>query len=87
MVYFYGDCTSVPSGKYDIAFFRVFSFHNAHTSSWGDVLKIEEVKTYWKVSDRPFYDEMNDDEKIEICKYSEDIGLPYEFIKFSKSTV
>ena len=55
-----------------------------YISPWGDVLKIDEVKTYWKVSDRPFYDEMNDDEKIEICKYSEDIGLPYEFIKFSK---
>ncbi len=41
----------------------------------------------WKVSDRPFYDEMSDDEKKEIRKYSEDMGLPYEFIKFSKSTV
>lgn len=51
------------------------------------MLKIDEVKTYWKVSDRPFYDEMNHDEKIEIHKYSEDAGLPYEFIKFSKSTV
>ncbi len=50
-------------------------------------MKIDEVKTYWKVSDRPFYDEMNDDERMEICKYSEDMGLPYEFIKFSKSTV
>lgn len=30
---------------------------------------------------------MTDSEKIEIRKYSEDIGLPYEFIKFSKSTV
>ncbi len=58
-----------------------------YTAPWGDVLKIDEVKTYWKVSDRPFYDEMNDDEKTEIRKYSEDIGLPYEFIKFSKSTV
>lgn len=57
-----------------------------YVAPWGDVLKIDEVKTYWKVSDRPFYDEMSDDEKIEICKYSEDIGLPYEFIKFSKST-
>ena len=57
-----------------------------YTAPWGDVLKIDEVKTYWKVSDRPFYDEMSDDERIEICKYSEDIGLPYEFIKFSKST-
>ena len=53
-----------------------------YTTPWGDVLKIDEVKTYWKVSDRPFYDELNDDEKIEISKYSEDIGLPYEFIKF-----
>ena len=58
-----------------------------YTAPWGDVLKIDEVKTYWKVSDRPFYDEMNDDERMEICKYSEDMGLPYEFIKFSKSTV
>ena len=58
-----------------------------YTAPWGDVLRIDEVKTYWKVSDRPFYDEMNDEEKVEICKYSEDIGLPYEFIKFSKSTV
>ena len=45
-----------------------------------------EVKTYWKVSDRPFYGEMAEDEKSEIRKYSEDIGLPYEFIKFSIST-
>ena len=58
-----------------------------YTAPWGDVLKIDEVKTYWKVSERPFYDEMNDDEKIEIRKYSEEIGLPYEFIKFSRSTV
>lgn len=53
----------------------------------GDILKIDEVKTYCKVSERPFYNEMTDDEKIEIRKYSEDMGLPYEFIKFSKSTV
>lgn len=53
-----------------------------YAAPWGDVLKIDEVKTYWSVSDRPFYDE-----KIEIRKYSEDIGLPYEFIKFSKSTI
>ena len=32
-------------------------------------------------------DEMSDDEKAEIFKYSEAIGLPYEFIKFSKSSV
>ncbi len=48
-------------------------------------MKIDEVKKYWKVSDRPFYDEMNDNEKAEIRKYSEDIGWPYELIKFSKS--
>lgn len=48
----------------------------------GDVLIIDEVKTYWKVSDRPFYNEMNDDEKAEIRKYPEYMGLPYEFIKF-----
>ena len=34
-----------------------------YTAPWGDVLKIDEVKTYWKVSERPFYDEMSDDEK------------------------
>lgn len=49
----------------------------AYTAPWGDVLKIDEVKTYWKVSDRPFYDEMNDDEKIEICKYFEDIRFRF----------
>ena len=58
-----------------------------YLAPWGDVLKIDEVKTYWKVSERPFYDEMSDDEKAEIFKYSEAIGLPYEFIKFSKSSV
>ena len=58
-----------------------------YIAPWGDVLKIEEVKTYRKVSDRPFYDEMSDDEKREIRKYSEDIGLPYEFIRFTKSAV
>lgn len=58
-----------------------------YTAPWGDILKIDEVKIYWKVSERPFYDEMTDDEKTEIRKYSEDMGLPYEFIKFSKSTV
>lgn len=47
-------------------------------------MKIDEVKTYRKVSERPFYDEMSNDEKAEIRRYSEDIGLPYEFIKFSK---
>ena len=56
-----------------------------YTAPWGEVLKIDEVKTYRKVSDRPFYDEMTEDEKAEIRKYSEDMELPYEFIKFSKS--
>jgi len=50
-------------------------------------LKIDEVKRYWKVSDRPFYDEMTDNEKEENRKYSEDMGLAYEFIKFSKYNV
>lgn len=56
-----------------------------YIAPWGDVLKIDEVKTYYKVSDRPFYDEMDDNERAEIRKYSEDMGLPYEFIKFSKA--
>ena len=67
------------TGKYKVG--------ELYTAPWGDVLKIDEIRIYWKVSDRPFYDEMSDDEKIEIRKYSEDIGLTYEFIKFSKSTV
>ena len=58
-----------------------------YTAPWGDVLRIDEVNTYWKVSDRPFYDEMSDNEKADIGKYSEDLGLPYEFIRFSRSTV
>ena len=65
-------------GKYKIGYF--------YKAPWGDVLKIEEIKKYWKVSDRPFYDEMTDDEKDLIRKYSEDMGLPYEWIKFSKQT-
>lgn len=51
-----------------------------YTAPWGNVLKIDEVKTYRKVFERPFYDEMTDSEKIEIRKYSEDIRLPYELI-------
>ena len=58
-----------------------------YKAPWGDVLKIDEVKKYWKVSERPFYDEMTNDEKDLIRKYSEDMGLPYEWIKFSKQTV
>lgn len=30
---------------------------------------------------------MTDDEKTESRKYSEDIGLPYEFIEFSKAII
>lgn len=56
-----------------------------YIAPWGDILRIDEVKIYWKVSDRPFYDEMSDDERAEIYQYSEDMGLPYEFIKFSKT--
>ena len=66
-------------GKYQVG--------ECYAAPWGDILKIDEVQTYWKVSDRPFYDEMSDDEKLEIRSYSEEIGLPYEFIKFSKATV
>ena len=58
-----------------------------YIAPWGDILKIDEVTTYRKVSDRPFYDEMSDEEKAEIRKYSEDMGLAFEFIKFSRSTV
>ncbi|MCL2816506.1 MAG: hypothetical protein FWD23_18065 [Oscillospiraceae bacterium] len=58
-----------------------------YKAPWGDILKIDEVKEYLKVSDRPFYDEMADDEKDLIRKYSEDMGLPYEWIKFSKQIV
>ena len=65
-------------GKYKVG--------QSYTAPWGDILKIDEVTTYRKVSDRPFYDEMSDEEKAEIRKYSEDMGLPYEFIKFSRST-
>jgi hypothetical protein len=33
------------------------------------------------------YDEMCDDEKAEIRKYSENMGLEYEFIKFSRFSI
>ena len=55
-----------------------------YVAPWGDVLKMDEGKTYWKVSDRPFYDEMSDEEKAEINRFSEGIGFPYGFVKFSK---
>ena len=49
------------------------------------MLKIDDVQVFYKVSERPFYDEMSEDEKGEICKYSENMGLPYEFIRFSRA--
>jgi len=67
------------AGKYKVG--------ELYKAPWGDILKINEVKKYWKVSDLPFYDEMTDDEKDLIRKYSEDMGLPYEWIKFSKQPV
>ena len=66
-------------GKYKVG--------EVYVAPWGDVLQRDEVQTYRKVSDRPFYDEMSEEEKAEIYKYSEAMGLPYEFIKFSRSTV
>ena len=42
-------------GKYKVG--------QVYTAPWGDVLKIEEITTYQKVSERPFYDEMSDEEK------------------------
>lgn len=56
----------------------------AYLAPWGEVLIIDEVQTFSKVSDRPFFDEMSEEEKNEIRKYSEDMGLPYEFIRFSR---
>ena len=64
------------AGKYKVG--------ELYRAPWGDVLKIEEVHRYWKVCDRPFYDEMTEDEKREIREYSEDMGLPFEWIRFSK---
>ena len=55
-----------------------------YLAPWGNVLKIDDVQTFFKVSERPFYDEMSEDEKDEIYKYSENMGLPYEFIRFSR---
>ena len=64
-------------GKYKVG--------ESYLAPWGDVLRIDDVQIFRKVSDRPFYDEMSDAEKAEIRKYSEDMGLPYEFIRFSRS--
>ena len=66
-------------GKYKVG--------KSYIAPWGDILRIDDVQTYFKVIDRPFYDEMSENEKNEIRKYSEDMGLPYEFIRFSKCEV
>jgi hypothetical protein len=64
-------------GKYKVG--------KSYLAPWGEILRIDDIQTYWKVSDRPFSDEMSDAEKEEIRQYSEDMGLPYEFIRFSRS--
>lgn len=56
-----------------------------YRAPWGDVLKINEVTKYWKLIERPFYDEMTKNQKKVLRKYSEDMGLLYEFIKFSRN--
>ena len=56
----------------------------SYAAPWGEMLIIDEVQTFSKVADRPFFDEMSEEEKDEIRKYSEDMGLPYEFIRFSR---
>ena len=63
-------------GKYKVG--------ESYLAPWGDVLIIDDVKTFSKISERPFYDEMSEAEKEEIRKYSEEMGLPYEFIRFSR---
>ena len=45
-----------------------------YTAPWGDVLKIDEVKTYWKVSDRPFRDDFP---AHGLGKGDGKLGLPY----------
>ena len=57
----------------------------SYLAPWGDILRIDDVQLLSRVSDRPFYDEMSEEEKDEILKYSENMGLPYEFIRFSRS--
>ena len=64
-------------GKYKVG--------ESYLAPWGDILRIDDVQLLSKVSDRPFYDEMSEEEKDEIFKYSENMGLPYEFIRFSRS--
>ncbi|MCL1787380.1 MAG: hypothetical protein FWG38_05285 [Defluviitaleaceae bacterium] len=76
--YCYTTRTYKEVGKYKVG--------ELYKAPWSDVLKIDEVQKYYKISDRPFYNEMSDSEKEEIRKYSEDMGLPYEWIKLSKRT-
>ena len=64
-------------GKYKVG--------ESYLAPWGEVLRIDSVQTFSKVSERPFHDEMSEDEKDEIYRYSEKMGLPYEFIRFSRS--
>jgi len=56
-----------------------------YRAPWGDILKIDEVTKYQKLSERPFYDNMTASQKKVLRKYSEDMGLPYEWIKFSRN--
>ena len=55
----------------------------SYLAPWGEVIQIDEVQAYRKVSNHPFHDELSDAEKAEIRQYSEDMGLPYELIRFS----
>lgn len=66
----------------EVGKYRVGELYRA---PWGDVLRIDEVQIYQKVSDRPFFDEMSEAERAEIRQYSEDMGLSYEFIRFSRA--
>jgi len=56
-----------------------------YRAPWGDVLRIDEVTKYWKLSERPFHDRITANQKKVLRKYSEDMGLPYEWIKFSRN--
>ena len=74
--YCYTTRTYKEVGKYKVG--------ELYVAPWGDVLRIDEVRTYQRVRERPFYDEMSKSERAEILRYSENLGLPYEFIKFSR---
>ncbi len=60
-----------------------YKVRESYLAPWGERLSIDEIQTYRKVSDHPFCDELSDAEKEEIRRYSEDMGLPYELIRFS----